>query len=139
MRSLSNEFKTFQKFHHWDSSSDADTTDVWFATAHLQITNNIVLTNPEPFAEQGFTVHAMNPGVGAHIVSGLMDGRADFCNVLGMPLIRAVGGLPLKFIASFQNTGWELWTRPGIERLEDLAGKTIGRTSPFPRPRKKCG
>lgn len=108
---------------------------VWFATAHLQLTNNIVLTNPEPFANEGFTVHPMNPGVGDNVVRALLDGRAEYCNVLGMPLIRAVQGMPLKFIASFQNTGWELWTRPGIERLQDLAGKTIGRTSPFPRER----
>jgi len=113
----------------------ADLRHIWFATAHLQLTNNIVLTNPEPFAQEGFSVHPLNPGVGDNVVRSLMDGRADYCNVLGMPLIRAVEGLPLKFIASFQNTGWELWTRPGIERLEDLEGKTIGRTSPFPRER----
>lgn len=113
----------------------ADSHHIWFATAHLQLTNNIVLTNPEPFAHEGLAIHAMNPGVGDNVVRALLDGRADFCNVLGMPLIRAVQGLPLKFIASFQNTGWELWTRPGIDSLEDLAGKTIGRTSPFPRER----
>ena len=113
----------------------ADLKHVWLATAHLQLTNNIVLTNPEPFADEGFSVHPMNPGIGDHVVRLLMDNRAEYCNVLGMPVIRSVGGLPLKFIASFQNTGWELWTRPGIERLEDLEGKTIGRTSPFPRER----
>ena len=135
MRSLSNEFKTFQQFQHWGDSATTDTQPVWFATAHLQLTNNIVLRNPEPFAQQGFSVQQMNPGVGENVVRSLLDGRADYCNVLGMPLIRAVEGSPLKFIASFQNTGWELWTRPGIERLEDLDGKTIGRTSPFPRER----
>ena len=135
MRSLSNGFKTFQQFQHWGDSTTTDTRQVWFATAHLQLTNNIVLRNPEPFAQQGFTVQQMNPGVGENVVRGLIDGRAEYCNVLGMPLIRSVQGSPLKFIASFQNTGWELWTRPGIERLEDLEGKTIGRTSPFPRER----
>ena len=113
----------------------AEPQPTWLATAHLQFTNNIVLTNPEPFAREGFAVHPMNPGVGDKVVQSLMDGRADYCNVLGMPLIRAVEGLPLKFIASFQNTGWELWTRSEIESLEDLEGKTIGRTSPFPRER----
>ena len=113
----------------------AESRSIWFATAHLQFTNNIILTNPEPFAQEGFSVHPMNPGIGDKVVRSLVDGRADYCNVLGMPIIRAVEGLPLKFIASFQNTGWELWTRPNIERLEDLEGKTIGRTSPFPRER----
>lgn len=113
----------------------AESRSIWFATAHLQFTNNIILTNPEPFAQEGFSVHPMNPGIGDNVVRSLVDGRADYCNVLGMPIIRAVEGLPLKFIASFQNTGWELWTRPNIERLEDLEGKTIGRTSPFPRER----
>ncbi|MDF1819781.1 MAG: ABC transporter substrate-binding protein [Immundisolibacteraceae bacterium] len=113
----------------------AESRSIWFATAHLQFTNNIILTNSEPFAQEGFSVHPMNPGIGDKVVRSLVDGRADYCNVLGMPIIRAVEGLPLKFIASFQNTGWELWTRPNIERLEDLEGKTIGRTSPFPRER----
>ncbi|MEL0082009.1 MAG: ABC transporter substrate-binding protein [Gammaproteobacteria bacterium] len=112
-----------------------DLQSVWFATASLQFVNNIVLTNPNPFADEGFEVSAMDPGVGDRVVKALMDQRVEYCNVLGMPLIRAASGYPLKFVASFQNSGWELWTRPEITALKQLEGKTIGRTSPYPRER----
>ena len=113
----------------------AELQSVWFSTAHLQFTGNIPLLNPEPFAREGFEVFGMHPGVGDMVVRTLVEHRAEYCNVLGYPLSRAVSGFPMKFVLSYQDTGWELWTRPGIETLQDLEGKTLGRSSPFPKAR----
>lgn len=107
------------------------TQPIWFATAHLQLTANVVLTNAAPFRDQGFDVYPMCPGAGEPIVSALLQGRAEYCNVLALPIMRAVQGAPLKFIASYHNSGWELWTRPEITRPADLVGKTLGVTSPM--------
>lgn len=106
-------------------------TSVWFATAHLQLTANIALQYPEPFANEGFDVHVMCPGAGQFIVNAMRQGRAEYCNVLAVPLMRAAQGQGLKFICSYQPTGWEVWARPEVATLADLAGKRLGMTSPM--------
>ncbi len=106
---------------------------IWFATAHLQLTGNIPLLNPEPFAAEGFEVHAMCPGTGQPVVNALLQGRVEVCNVLALPLIRSVQGQGLKFVCSYQPTGWELWTSPSITSLKDLTGRCLAPTSPMAR------
>ncbi len=108
-------------------------TSVWFATAHLQLTANIALQNPEPFAAEGFETHVMCPGAGQFIVNAMLQGRAEYCNVLAVPLMRAVQGQGLKFICSYQPTGWELWASQNVASLKDMAGKRMGPTSPMAR------
>ncbi len=108
-------------------------TSIWFATAHLQLTGNIPLLNPELFVAAGFDVHAMGPGAGQPIVNALLQGRAEYCNVLALPIMRATQGQGLKFICSYQPTGWELWARPDIRSLKDLAGRRLALTSPMAR------
>ena len=108
-------------------------TPVWFATAHLQLTGNIVLQHPQTFADEGFEVHAMCPGAGQFIVNAMLQGRAEYCNVLAVPLMRAAQGQGLKFVCSYQPTAWELWAQPEIRTLKDLAGKRLGVTSPMAR------
>jgi ABC-type nitrate/sulfonate/bicarbonate transport system substrate-binding protein len=108
-------------------------TPVWYATAHLQLTANIVLHHPQVFADEGFEVHAMCPGAGQPIVNAMLQGRAEYCNVLALPLMRAAQGQGLKFVCSYQPTGWELWAQPGIGSLHDLADKRLGLTSPMAR------
>lgn len=108
-------------------------TPVWFATAHLQLTGNIPLLNTPPFAAAGFEVHPMGPGAGQPIVNALLQGRVEYCNVLALPIMRAAQGQGLKFVYSYQPTGWELWARPEITSLKDLAGRRLALTSPMAR------
>ena len=107
-------------------------TSVWYATAHLQLTGNIPLHHPQAFADEGFAVNALCPGAGQFIVNAMLQGRAEYCNVLAVPLMRAAEGKGLKFLCSFQPTAWELWGRPGL-KLADMAGKRLGVTSPMAR------
>lgn len=106
---------------------------VWYSTAHLQVTSNIILNNPEPFRAEGLEVFPICPGSGVPIARTMMSGLAGYCNVLALPIQRAVEGWPLKFVASYQNTGWEIWGAPDIKSLKDLEGRTVGRTSGMAR------
>ncbi len=109
------------------------TTEVIIATAQVELTGNIVLTNPAPFRKEGLRIRLMTPGTGPAIVESLLNGDADYANVLAGPIMAAVKGAPLKIILAYQNKGWELWARPEIVTLSDLIGKTIAQTSPLAR------
>jgi ABC-type nitrate/sulfonate/bicarbonate transport system substrate-binding protein len=105
--------------------------EVSIATAQVELTGNIVFTNPEPFQKEGLRIRLMSPGTGPAIVESLLKGDASYANVLAGPLMAAVRGAPLKVILTYQNRGWELWARPEIVTLRDLIGKTIAQTSPL--------
>ena len=111
----------------------ADLKPIYMATAHLQLTANIIFTNPGPFAAEGLEVRMVCPGSGIPIAQMVLNGRAEYNNVLALPIQWAVEGRPLKFVASYQNSGWELWTAPSIRTFADLQGKPVGRSSPMAR------
>lgn len=104
---------------------------ITIATGYLQLTANIVLINPSPFRAEGLTVNLVAPGAGAPITQSLLSGTADYTNVLAHPIQSAVEGQPLKFLATYLNKGWELWARPEIGTIQDLAGKKVAPTSPM--------
>ncbi len=107
------------------------TTEVVIATAQVELTGNIVLINPSPFQNEGLRVRLICPGTGPAIVESLLNGAADYANVLAGPIMAAVRGAPVKIILTYQNKGWELWARPEMTTLKDLVGRTIARTSPL--------
>ncbi len=111
----------------------AELKQIWYATAHLQVTGNIVLNNPGPFREEGFEVYPICPGSGIPIARTMMAGLAEYCNVLALPIQRAVEGWPLKFLCSYQNSGWELWAAPHVRSLKDLEGRILGQSSGMAR------
>lgn len=111
----------------------SDLEQVWYSTAHLHVTNNIILNNPGPFRDEGLEVFPICPGSGVPIARTMMSGLAGYCNVLALPIQRATEGWPLKFLTSYQNTGWEIWAAPDIKSLKDLEGRTVGRTSGMAR------
>lgn len=108
-------------------------TTVTIATAQRELTGNIVLANPEPFGEAGLRTRMVTPGTGPAIVDALLNGEAEYANVLAGPILAAVRGAPLKVILTYQNRGWELWAHPEIMTLPDLVGRTLAHTSPLVR------
>jgi hypothetical protein len=65
------------------------------------------------------------------VVESLLSGRVDYSNVLASPLLAAFGGQPLRCLAVYQSSGWELWAHPGVRNVAALAGRTVAAASPL--------
>jgi len=106
---------------------------------HAILTGNAVFVNHEVFARHGLEIELYEPEPsqwgrgpdGKPKIAPLLDGTAHYTNVLGTPIPAAVMGQGLKYLASYQNTGVELFARPEMRNLADLSGRAVASSSPM--------
>lgn len=106
---------------------------------HPVLTGNAVFVDHEIFGRYGLQIELHEPQPsqwgsgpgGKPMITPLLDGTAHYTNVLGTPLPAAVMGQGLKYLASYQNTGVELFARPEIRNLADLSGRAVASSSPM--------
>lgn len=97
-----------------------------------EITGNAVFFNHEAFGRYDISVeHLCPPRMGVSLNEALIDGIVDFTHLLSHPILAAVQGHPVKYVASYQDAGFELIARPEISRLKDLEGKKVSFASPM--------
>src|SRR5712692_232305 len=103
---------------------------VKLATPHAHLTGNAVFVHDGAFEPHDIRVELVNTNAtGGPIVEAVLSGAADYTHVLGAPIPAAVEGRGLKYIASYQNAGFELVVRPEITSLKQLEGKKVALSS----------
>ena len=106
--------------------------DVVLGANYPEITGNAVFLDQAIYARHGLRVELMNPPAeGTTLNDAMTTGRAHFTHLLSHPLLAAVQGLGLKYLASYQDEGFEVVVRPGIRSLKDLEGKKVSFATPM--------
>lgn len=97
-----------------------------------EITGNAVFFNREAFARHDIEVeHFCPPRQGIALNDAMVGGVVDFTHLLSHPILAAVQGHPVKYVASYQEAGFEVIARPEIKRMKDLEGKKVSFASPM--------
>ncbi len=106
--------------------------DVVIGSNYPEITGNAVFLDEEIYARHGLRVELMNPPAeGISLIDAMTNGRAHFTHLLSHPILAAVQGLGLKYLASYQDEGFEVIARPDISCLKDLEGKKVSFATPM--------
>ncbi len=106
--------------------------NVTIGSNYPEITGNAVFLDEAIYARHGLRVELMNPPAeGTSLNDAMTTGRAHFTHLLSHPILAAVQGLGLKYLASYQDDGFEIIARPGIKSLKDLEGKKVSFASPM--------
>ena len=97
-----------------------------------EITGNAVFFNHECFARFDIEVEHINPPrEGMTLNEGLISGAVDFTHLLSHPILAAVQGHPVKYVAAYQEDGFEVLARPEINTMADLNGKKVSFATPM--------
>ena len=106
--------------------------DVVIGSNYPEIVGNAVFLDAAIYARHGLRVELMNPPAeGVTLNEAMTIGRAHFTHLLSHPILAAVQGLGLKYLASYQDEGFEVIARPGIRSLKDLEGKKVSFATPM--------
>lgn len=83
--------------------------DVVLASNYPEITGNAVFLDEAIYARHGLRIELMNPPAeGSTLNEAMTTGRAQFTHLLSHPILAAVQGLGLKYLASYQDEGFEV-------------------------------
>lgn len=106
--------------------------DVVLGANYPELTGNAVFLDEAIYARHGLRVELMNPPAeGTTLNDAMTTGRAHFTHLLSHPLLAAVQGLGLKYLASYQDEGFEVIARPDIRSLKDLEGRKVSFATPM--------
>ena len=97
-----------------------------------EITGNAVFFNHECFGRFDIEIEHINPPQqGMTLNEALISGAVDFTHLLSHPLLAAVQGHPVKYVAAYQEHGFEVIARPEIKSLAGLNGKKVAFATPM--------
>ena len=106
--------------------------NVVIGSNYPEITGNAVFLDEGIYARHGLRVELMSPPAeGTTLNDAMTTGRAHFTHLLSHPILAAVQGLGLKYLASYQDEGFEVIARPEIRSLKDLEGKKVSFATPM--------